>query len=132
MTLITIQFPDPQFKSKHKKRYIVTPQLIQTLAEYTDPGAILYISSDVQTVLDDMRETIRNTTTSTSTNTEEGGGGGEEEKVYFQDDVQDITRYMTDTDERFVDLKLVPTEREMSVLEKDLPVYRTLFRRTNV
>lgn len=43
---------------------------------------------------------------------------------YFVDMIEDLDEYME------VNPIGVPTEREISVLENDLPVYRTVFRRT--
>lgn len=44
---------------------------------------------------------------------------------YFIDTIQDLDEYMEENPIG------VPTEREVSVLDKDLPVYRTVFRRTS-
>jgi tRNA (guanine-N7-)-methyltransferase len=45
---VTIQFPDPHFKTQHAKRRVVTPQLIDTLAEYMPTGSTVFLQSDVQ------------------------------------------------------------------------------------
>ena len=44
---------------------------------------------------------------------------------YFMDTIEDLDEYMEENPIG------VPTEREVSVLDKDLPVYRTVFRRTS-
>lgn len=106
LELVSIQFPDPHFKAQHKKRRVVTPALVQTLAKFMPPKAVVFLQSDIQEVLDEMRLEFRECTD------------------YFEDELQDETEYMP---ENFVG---VPTEREVSVLEKDLPVFRTIFRRT--
>lgn len=108
LQLVTIQFPDPHFKSRHAKRRVVTQELVTTLARFMPAGATVFLQSDVQPVLDDMRLQFR-----------------------------DQPDYFTDTNERddvYVEENLfgIPTEREVSVLERGLPVYRAAFSRTNV
>jgi tRNA (guanine-N7-)-methyltransferase len=108
LALVSIQYPDPHFKKHHQKRRVVTPQLMATLVKFLPPGGEIFIQSDVKEVLDHMRLVIR----------EEGG-------PYFQD-ILDLEEYMPENPIG------VMTEREISVLKKNLPVYRTLFRRTDV
>ncbi|MDJ0726829.1 MAG: tRNA (guanosine(46)-N7)-methyltransferase TrmB [Prochloraceae cyanobacterium] len=45
---VTIQFPDPWFKNKHRKRRVVRSELVDTLAKYLVPGGIVFIQSDVE------------------------------------------------------------------------------------
>lgn len=104
--MVSIQFPDPHFKKQHAKRRVVTPSLVETCAKFMPPSGVVFLQSDIQDVLDDMRERFR------------------EYDQYFQDEIEDITEYMP---ENFIG---VPTEREVSVLDKDLPVFRTILRRT--
>lgn len=108
LALVSIQYPDPHFKKHHRKRRVVTPELIATLVKFLPPGGEIFIQSDVQEVLDNMRQVIR----------EEGG-------LYFQD-LLDVHEYMSENPIG------VMTEREISVLKKNLPVYRSLFRRTHL
>lgn len=42
---VTILFPDPHFKEKHKKRRVVLPQLVEELAEYLEEEGIVYLAS---------------------------------------------------------------------------------------
>jgi tRNA (guanine-N7-)-methyltransferase len=104
--IVSIQFPDPHFKTQHAKRRVVTPSLVETLAKFMPPSAVIFLQSDIQDVLDDMREKFR------------------EYDLYFQDEIESVEEYMP---ENFIG---VPTEREISVLDKDLPVFRTILRRT--
>jgi len=53
--LVAIQFPDPHFKKKHKKRRTVQPNLILTLANIMKPGGRVFLQSDVVEVAEDMR-----------------------------------------------------------------------------
>lgn len=105
---VTIQYPDPHFKKQHAKRRVVTPALVNVIAKYMPPlTGVVFLQSDVQTVLDDMRDRFA------------------EASLYFEADVRH------DKDEYLPENPLgVPTEREVSVIDKGLPVYRVLFRRT--
>ena len=107
LDVVTIQFPDPHFKTHHVKRRVVTTLLVQTLAKFMPPDAVVFLQSDVQEVLDDMRSKFR------------------DNDVYFEDTLKDVDEYLP---ENYIG---IPTERETSVLINDLPVYRTLFRRTS-
>lgn len=103
---VSIQFPDPHFKSQHAKRRVVTPELVTTLAKHMRESSIVFLQSDIQEVLDDMRLRFR------------------EQDEYFQDEVEDTSEYLKQNPMG------IQTERERSVLEKNLPVYRTILRRT--
>ena len=59
LRLVTINFPDPLFKSKHKKRRVVTERFVEELYRGTEEGVRLFMQSDVKECLDDMRETFR-------------------------------------------------------------------------
>ncbi len=53
---VSIQFPDPWFKRKHQKRRVVQPELVVDLAAYMPAGSILFIQSDVFEVAAEMRD----------------------------------------------------------------------------
>lgn len=106
LQIVTIQFPDPHFKARHAKRRVVTPELVTCLAKYMPAGATVYLQSDIQSVLDDMRHQFR------------------QQPHLFEDNVENVEEYMEKN------LFGIPTEREVSVLDKGLPVYRTTFTRT--
>jgi len=106
--MVTIQFPDPHFKARHAKRRVVTPELVTVLAKYMPTGATVFLQSDVQSVLDEMRLQFR------------------ELSEYFQDSQESVESYVPEN------ILGVPTEREISVLERDLPVFRAKFERTGV
>lgn len=104
---VSIQFPDPHFKTaRHGKRRVVKPELVASLAAFMPPDATLFLQSDIQIVLDDMRARFR------------------ESPTYFRDSSDDVSSYLPDN------IIGVPTERELSVLKQDLPVYRAYFTRT--
>jgi tRNA (guanine-N7-)-methyltransferase len=104
---VSIQFPDPHFKSAHVKRRVVTPKLVMTLAQFMPEAAILFLQSDVQSLLDDMRGRFR------------------EQPQYFEDQIEDEKDYME------LNIMEIPTEREISVMNRDLPIFRTVFKRTS-
>jgi tRNA (guanine-N7-)-methyltransferase len=103
---VSIQFPDPHYKSKRAKRRVVTTELVETLAANMPVDAIIFLQSDVQSMLDHMRSMFR------------------ESPVYFRDQEEDVESYVADN------IMGVETEREISVLKQDLPVYRSIFTRT--
>ena len=103
---VTIQFPDPHFKNAHAKRRVVRDELVDTLARFMPPEGLVFLQSDVQPVLDSMRQVFGNCT------------------HYFRD------AYLNDYTTMPDNILGVPTEREMSVIQRDLPVYRSIFYRT--
>lgn len=105
LTRVSIQFPDPHFKSQHQKRRVVNRSLIETLARYMPTDGVVFLQSDVQGVLDDMRARFR------------------ESSDYFRDSLDSVDYYHEENTTG------VPTEREVSVLERGLPVHRSIFYR---
>jgi len=43
--MVTIQFPDPHFKNKHKKRRVVNPALVDTIVRHLAPGKHVFVQS---------------------------------------------------------------------------------------
>ena len=109
IAFVSIQFPDPHFKKSHQKRRVVTPELVNILAKFIPEGGEVFIQSDIKEVLDNMRLTIR-----------------EEGSKFFSDLIDNVDDYMEENPTG------VPTEREVSVLDQNLPVYRTVFKRNDV
>ena len=114
METISIQFPDPHFKKKHRKRRVVQPGLVETIGKtlaFTKPGSNentnkLFIQSDVLDVIEEMRYAFRNST-------------------ILKDTVDDFEEWLPSNP---MD---VLTEREKLVLRQNLPVYRTIFKVDN-
>jgi len=109
ISLVSIQFPDPHFKHQHRKRRVVTPELVLILSKHIPENGDVFIQSDVKEVFDRMRLTFRE--------------AGED---YFIDMVDNVTEYME------MNPIGIPTEREIAVFDQGLPVYRTIFRRNSV
>eukprot|EP00980_Cylindrotheca_fusiformis_P028544 scaffold22609_cov142-Cylindrotheca_fusiformis.AAC.8 len=106
LMVATIQFPDPHFKARHAKRRVVRPEVVATLAKFMPCGATVFLQSDIKAVLDDMRLQFR------------------DQPQYFEDTKESLDDYVEEN------IFNIPTEREISVLEKGLPVYRSVFKRT--
>jgi tRNA (guanine-N7-)-methyltransferase len=101
---VSIQFPDPHFKARHQKRRVVQPALVQAIVDNTDSDCDVFIQSDILDVAMDMRLQFR-------------------DHSGFVEVSENIDVWMPENPTG------IPTEREVGVLEKGLPVYRTQFRR---
>ncbi len=51
---ISIQYPDPCFKTRHAKRRVVQPELVDTLATHLLPGTEIFLQSDLEWVAQEM------------------------------------------------------------------------------
>ena len=99
---VTIQFPDPWFKARHAKRRVVQPELVAQLADYLVVGGMVFLQSDMEFMAIEMRDRFR------------------EHPAFEQLDGED---WLT------ANPLPVATEREIATLERNQPVYRTLFTR---
>jgi tRNA (guanine-N7-)-methyltransferase len=106
LALVTIQFPDPWFKTKHHKRRVLQPELVGALAAALAPGRELFLQSDVAAVIEPMVALV-------------------EASGCFERPAADPRPWRGDNP-----LPL-PTERERHVLAQGLPVYRVLYRRND-
>ncbi len=99
---VTIQFPDPWFKTRHAKRRVVQPELVADLANYLTVGGLVFLQSDMEFIAVEMRD-----------------------RFAENPDFQKIG-----TEEWLTENPLpVPTEREIGTQKKGEPVYRALFER---
>ena len=101
---VSIQFPDPWFKRRHRKRRVLQPALLLSIASALHPGRELFLQSDVLEVIEPMVAV-----------TEASG--------CFSRPATDARPW------RATNPLPVPTERETYVLEQGLPVYRVLYER---
>lgn len=115
---VSIQYPDPHFKKNHRKRRVLTRDVVEVLAEFMGEGSEVFLQSDIQSVLDGMRLAMRGE--------EDDEDGGDQVGDYWVDSAKSLEEYLE------VNPIGVPTEREVSVLDKGLPVYRVLFARSGV
>ncbi|MEH2449462.1 MAG: tRNA (guanosine(46)-N7)-methyltransferase TrmB [Nostoc sp.] len=102
---VTIQFPDPWFKTRHAKRRVVQPELVADLASYLAVGGVVFLQSDMEFVSVEMRDRFA------AHPAYQKMGAGE---WLAQNPLP------------------VPTERETSVLSRGEPVYRALFVRREI
>ncbi len=98
---VTIQFPDPWFKRKHQKRRVVQPELIDDLATALVLSGRVFIQSDVEDVAIEMRDRF----------------------AAHPDFVCNHNGWLS------TNPLPIPTEREVSTLERGEAVYRALFVR---
>ena len=104
--MVTIHHPDPHFKTKHKKRRVVTDDFVAQLVSLLPVGTSLFVQSDVLDCCQDMVSTISN-------NSHFRAAEGHS--------VEDIAANPAPT--------AIKTEREVATLAKGLPCYRCLFKR---
>jgi tRNA (guanine-N7-)-methyltransferase len=97
---VTIQFPDPWFKQRHKRRRVVQPEVVDTLAKYLVPGGKVLLQSDVEDVALEMGDRFWANSS-------------------FQKQHQEPWLETNPLP--------VPTEREKATFAKGEPVYRLLF-----
>ncbi|MDY6807333.1 MAG: tRNA (guanosine(46)-N7)-methyltransferase TrmB [Cyanobacteriota bacterium] len=101
---VSILFPDPWFKNRHKRRRVVQPELVAELAKYMPAGGEVFLHSDVLEVAEEMRDRFS-------------------ENPFFNPQYSD--------DWLSENLLPVCSERERSTLSRNEPVYRTVFVRGN-
>ncbi|EHA62229.1 tRNA (guanosine(46)-N7)-methyltransferase TrmB [Synechococcus sp. WH 8016] len=106
LQLVSIQFPDPWFKQRHRKRRVLQPALLLAIASALHPGRHLFLQSDVLAVIEPMVALV------------ELSNGFARPK----DDPQPW---------RTSNPLPVATERERYVQEQGQPTYRVLFERTD-
>lgn len=102
---VTIQFPDPWFKTRHAKRRVVQSELVEELADYLTVGGVVFLQSDMKFVAVEMRDRFAAHPAFDKFGTEE----------WLMENPLPV-----------------PTEREITTQKKGEPVYRTLFIKREV
>lgn len=105
LELVTLQFPDPWFKLRHRKRRVLQPALLLAIAAALAPGRTLFLQSDVEALIAPMRQLVEASGAFEAAGPEECGP----ERNPLP----------------------VATERECQVLAGGLPVHRSLYRRSS-
>lgn len=104
--MVTIQFPDPHFKKKHKKRRVVNELLVNTIVSHLEIGKKIFLQSDILDVTEDMILNFSNN-----------------EQLEIVDGFDPLK----------LDENLSPnnvlTEREIATQKKGLPIYRMMFEK---
>jgi tRNA (guanine-N7-)-methyltransferase len=98
---VSIQYPDPCFKTKHAKRRMVQSPLVEDLANYLVPKGMVFLQSDLEWVAQEMCDRFSS-------------------NPHF---VRAGTEWLAENPLG------VPTERETATLNKGLPVYRAIYHR---
>ena len=101
---VSIQFPDPWFKTRHHKRRVLQPPLLRAIAAALPVGGELFLQSDVEAVIAPMVALC-------------------EASGCFARPPADEQPWRRDNP------LPVSTERERHVLAQGLPVFRVLYRR---
>ena len=97
---ISVQFPDPWFKKRHNKRRVVQTELVNSLVKHLSIAGKVFLQSDIEEVAKQMRDRFASEANLTR----------QHESIWLETNPMQI-----------------PTERELHVLNQDLPVYRALF-----
>lgn len=111
VNMITIQFPDPFYKSKHYKRRVVTSKFIEILLSNTQNETKFFIQSDS---LVEYREMVSQFSASS----------GSSSSLFIPSVGYDIHN-PTENLNPFP----IPTEREKIYLKRGDPIYRMVFER---
>jgi tRNA (guanine-N7-)-methyltransferase len=104
--MVTIQFPDPHFKAKHKKRRVVNELLVNTIVSNLEIGKKIFLQSDILDVTEDMISNFAS-----------------------NEQLEMVEGYDKDKLDENVSPNNVLTEREVATQNKGLPVYRMMFRK---
>jgi tRNA (guanine-N7-)-methyltransferase len=100
---ISIQYPDPCFKTRHAKRRVVQPALVNDIAHYLPSGGEVFLQSDLEWVAQEMCDRFS-------------------ENPAF---------HRTQPDWLEPNPLSIPTEREVATLKRGLPVHRAIYQRCN-
>ena len=106
---ITMQFPDPQFKERHKKRRLVNSIFVNDIASSISKDTQIFLQSDVEELILDMVSHFNNS-------------------IYFTP----VNGYNIFNLHENISPFPIKTEREIATLAQTLPVYRMLFKRNDV
>ena len=98
---ISIQYPDPCFKTRHAKRRVVQPELVNDIARYLPSGGEVFLQSDLEWVAQEMCDRFS------------------ENPAFHRTQAQWLEPNPL----------FIPTERETATLKRDLPVHRAMWIR---
>ena len=103
---VSIQFPDPWFKRKHMKRRVLKESLLNSISRYISKNGELFIQSDIFELIESMTNVIDNSS-------------------YFDRKYINGLKWLDQNPYK------EPTDRELFVLKKKLPIYRAMFIRNS-
>lgn len=132
---VSIQFPDPWFKNRHFKRRVVQPEVVELLAQYLQPGGMVFLQSDVEVMEQEMFDRFQAHPAFSyqppEVNLEVTGYNLEPDLEVIPETNVEITpesklrQLWLQTANPFP----VATERETSTLSRGEPVYRAIFKK---
>lgn len=102
LSMVMVNFPDPWWKLRHKKRLVLNPIFLALLARLIKPGGAIVLQTDVQELFNAYQELF----------VEEGS--------FVQDRELEGEEIKT--------MLKAATHREKKCLEQDMPIYRGVFR----
>ncbi|NES99646.1 MAG: tRNA (guanosine(46)-N7)-methyltransferase TrmB [Sphaerospermopsis sp. SIO1G2] len=100
---VSIQFPDPWFKTRHAKRRVVQPELVTELANYLAVSGVVFLQSDQEFIAMEMCDRFHENSAFAKVGTE---------------------KWLAENP------LTIPTEREIATQNKGEPVYRAIFIKT--
>ena len=103
---VSIQFPDPWFKRKHLKRRVLTKSLLDSFARYMSKDGELFIQSDIFKLIEYMSNVI-------------------DDSIYFNRKFVRGLKWLKENPYE------VSTDRELYVINKNLPIYRAMYVRNS-
>ena len=103
---VSIQFPDPWFKRKHIKRRVLKKSLINSIARYISKDGELFIQSDIFKLTESMINVIDNSN-------------------YFARKNVNGFKWLNKNPYE------ASTDRELFVINKNLPIYRAMYIRNS-
>ncbi|KAL1518894.1 hypothetical protein AB1Y20_003168 [Prymnesium parvum] len=112
---VSVQFPDPWPKRRHRKRRIVQPRLVAELVERLPAEGFVFLQSDVEEVALEMRAAFLSCASLCETSLDEEGVAS----VWNEEEV----RWLDERQRPFGEIK---TERERQAARRGLPIFRTL------
>ncbi len=99
---VFVNFPDPWWKNKHKKRLVLNKVFLTALAERMNERGFILLQTDVKKLFDDYREEIAS------------------HGIFVFDNTLDETHLIESTKAK--------THREKKCLAQGMPIYRGVFR----
>lgn len=103
---VCVQFPDPHFKMKHKKRRVVNELLVNTIVDNININNKVFIQSDILDVMEDMVLNFCKNKT-----------------------LEICSGYDINSLDTNISPHNVLTEREIATQNKGLPIYRMMYRK---
>ena len=114
LEFVSVHFLDLHFKKRRSRGRVITPELVTALANFVGEGGVVFLQSDLGGALEATGEKFLK----------------DDGTTYF--DKWTDYQESNESDSGIETLFSIPTEREVSMVKKRLPVYRTLSKRNGV